>query len=113
MIARLGGNLGWLAIVHVNITFHFGVNIQRTTFYVGTFIIRETPSLAALLYFSNCPIRIEFGFVEFKGTGSRLSACSLLNSRIKLRFSNLLLILSINNPTHTYLSDLRVYFKVT
>ena len=44
---------------------------------------------------------------RFKGTGSRLSACSL----IKLLFSNLLLILSVNNPTHMYLSDLRVYFK--
>ena len=46
--------------------------------------------------------------VEVKATGSRLSACSL----IKLLFSNLLLILSINNPPHMYLSDLRVYFKV-
>ena len=26
-------------------------------------------------------------------------------------FSNLLLILSVDNPTHMYLSDLRVYFK--
>ena len=43
-----------------------------------------------------------------KGTGSRLRACSL----IKLLLSNLLLILSVNNPTHMYLSDLRVYFKV-
>ena len=34
--------------------------------------------------------------------------CSL----IKLLFSNLLLILSFNNPTHMYLSDLRMYFKV-
>ena len=59
MIARLGGNLGWLPIVHVNITFHFGVNIQRTTFYVGTFIIRETLALAAL-FFKNCPVRIWF-----------------------------------------------------
>ena len=41
-------------------------------------------------------------------TGSQLSACSL----IKLLFSNLLLILSVNNPAHMYLSDLRVYFKV-
>ena len=46
--------------------------------------------------------------IVFKGTGSRLSACSL----IKLLLSNLLLILSVNNPTHLYLSDLRVYFKV-
>ena len=46
--------------------------------------------------------------LDLKGTGSRLSACSL----IKLLFSNLLLILSVNNPTHMYLSDLRVYFKV-
>ena len=45
---------------------------------------------------------------KLKGTGSRFSACSL----IKLHFSNLLLILSVNNPTHMYLSDLRVYFKV-
>ena len=45
---------------------------------------------------------------EIKGTGSRLSAYSL----IKLLLSNLLLILSVNNPTHMYLSDLRVYFKV-
>ena len=45
---------------------------------------------------------------KFKGTGSRFSACSL----IKLRFSIVLLILSVNNPTHMYLSDLRVYFKV-
>ena len=44
----------------------------------------------------------------FKGTGSQFSACSL----IKLLFSNLLSILSVNNPTHRYLSDLRVYFKV-
>ena len=43
-----------------------------------------------------------------KGTGSRLSACSL----IKLLISNLLLIVSVNNPTHMYLSDIRVYFKV-
>ena len=43
------------------------------------------------------------------GTGSRFSACLL----IKLLFSNLLLILSVqNNPTHMYLSDLRAYFKV-
>ena len=47
-------------------------------------------------------------FISFKGTGSRLSACSL----IELRLSNLLLILSVNNPTHMYLSDLRVYFEV-
>ena len=45
---------------------------------------------------------------KLKGTGSRFSTCSL----IKLHFSNLLLILSVNNPTHMYLSDLRVYFKV-
>ena len=44
----------------------------------------------------------------FKGTCSRFSACSL----IKLLFSNLLLILSVNNPTHMYLRDLKVYFKV-
>ena len=44
----------------------------------------------------------------FKGTGSRFSACSLT----KLLFSHLLLILSVNNPTHMYLGDLRVYFKV-
>ena len=43
-----------------------------------------------------------------KGTGSRLSASSL----IKLLFSNLLLTLSVTNPTRMYLSDLRVYFKV-
>ena len=40
------------------------------------------------------------------GTGSQLSACSL----IELLFANLLLILSVNNPIHMYLSDLRVYF---
>ena len=40
-----------------------------------------------------------------KGTGSWLSACSL----IKLLLSNLLLILSLNNLTHMYLSNLRVY----
>ena len=45
---------------------------------------------------------------KLKGTGSGFSAYSL----IKLYFSNLLLILSVNNPTHMYLSDLRVYFKV-
>ena len=44
----------------------------------------------------------------FKATGSRVSACSL----IKLFISSLLLILSVNNPTHLYLSDLRVFFKV-
>ena len=44
----------------------------------------------------------------FIRTGSRFSAFSL----IKLLFSNLLLILSFNNPTHMYLSLLRVYFKV-
>ena len=31
---------------------------------------------------------------------------------IDLLFSNLLLILLVNNPTHMYLSDLRSYFKV-
>ena len=45
---------------------------------------------------------------DFKRTGSRFSACSL----VQLLLSNLLLILSVNNPTHMYLSDLRVYFKV-
>ena len=47
-------------------------------------------------------------FEDFKGTGSRFSACSL----IRLLLSNLLLIPSVNNHTHMYLSDLRVYFKV-
>ena len=48
--------------------------------------------------------------VDIKGTGSLLSACSL----IKLLLSNSLLILSVNYPTHMYLSELRdrVYFKV-
>ena len=46
--------------------------------------------------------------VDIKGTGSRLSACSL----IKLLLSNLLYILSVNYPTHMYLSEIRVYFKV-
>ena len=46
--------------------------------------------------------------IVFKGTGSRLSACSL----IKLLLSNLLLILSVSNHTDRYLSDLRVYFTV-
>ena len=45
---------------------------------------------------------------KLKGTGSGFSAYSL----IKLYFSNLLLILSFDNPTHTYLGDLKVYFKV-
>ena len=45
--------------------------------------------------------------IYVKGIGSRSSACSL----IKLLFSNLLLILLVNNPTHMYLSYLRVYFK--
>ena len=52
-------------------------------------------------------MQIKTGF-DFKGTGSQLSACSL----IKLLFSNLLLILLVNNPTHMYLCDLRVYLKV-
>ena len=56
----------------------------------------------AQLFCISLPIQL------FKGTGSRFNACSL----IKLRFSNLLIILSVNNPTHMYLSDLRVYFKV-
>ena len=47
-------------------------------------------------------------FKVFKGTGSRLSACSLIQSL----FSNLLLILSVNNPTHMYLSGLGVFCKV-
>ena len=47
-------------------------------------------------------------FFRVKGTGSRLSACSL----IKLLYSNALLILSVNNPTRMYLSDLRVYFTL-
>ena len=42
-----------------------------------------------------------------KETGSRLSACL-----IKIRFSNLFLILLVNNPTYMYLGDLRVYFKL-
>ena len=43
-----------------------------------------------------------------KGTGSWLSASSL----IKFLLSNFLLVLSVNNPSHMYLSDVRVYFKV-
>ena len=43
----------------------------------------------------------------FKGTGLRFRACTLIYF-----FPNLLLILLVNNPTHMYLSDLRVYFKV-
>ena len=46
---------------------------------------------------------------RLKGTGSQFSASGSL---MKLLFSNLSLILSVNNPTHIYLSDLRVYFKV-
>ena len=45
---------------------------------------------------------------DLKGTGSRSIACLL----IRLLFSSLLLILSVNYPTYMYLSDLRVYFKV-
>ena len=30
----------------------------------------------------------------------------------QITFSDVLLILSLNNPTHMYLSDLRVHFKV-
>ena len=45
---------------------------------------------------------------KIKGTGSRLCTWSL----IKLIFSNLLLILLVNNPTHKYLSNPRVYFIV-
>ena len=45
---------------------------------------------------------------HIKGAASRLSTCSL----IKLLFSNLLLILSVNYPTHMHLSVLRVYFTV-
>ena len=45
--------------------------------------------------------------MTIKGTGSRLSASSL----IKLLFSKLLLIPLASNPTQMYLSDLRVYFK--
>ena len=51
-------------------------------------------------------MQIKMGF-DFNGKGSQLTACSL----IKLLFSNLLLILSVNNPTHMYLCKLRVYFK--
>ena len=55
------------------------------------------------------PSIFPFAYRQVKGTGSRLNVCSL----ITLLFSNyLLLILSVNDPTHMYLSDLRVYFKV-
>ena len=65
--------------------------------------------LGCVLYHLICIVcDFEGPDVEFKGTGSPLSACSL----IKLFFSNLFLILSVNNPTHMYLSDLREYFKV-
>ena len=53
-------------------------------------------------------IKTGFRYEDFKGTGLRFSACS----SIKLLFSNLVLILLANNPTHMYLSDLRLYFKV-
>ena len=46
-------------------------------------------------------------FAKVKGAGARIRACSL----IKLLFSNLLLILSVNDLTHMYLGDLGVYFK--
>ena len=45
---------------------------------------------------------------DVKGTGSRLSACSWIN----LLFPIYYLFYPVNNPTHMYLSDLRVYFKV-
>ena len=50
----------------------------------------------------------KFSGKKFKRTGSRLSARSL----IKFFFSNLWLILPVNNPTHMYLRDLKEYFKV-
>ena len=53
-----------------------------------------------------CPL--PYNIVKLKGTGSRLSACW----SIKLLLSNLLLFLSVNNPTYMHLSDLRLYFKV-
>ena len=49
-----------------------------------------------------------YDWEDLKGTGSRLSGCSL----IKLPFFNFLLILSVNNLIHMYLSDLRIYFRV-
>ena len=45
---------------------------------------------------------------SLKGTGSRSTSCSF----IKILVSNLFLILSVNNPIHVYLSDLRVHLKL-
>ena len=59
-----------------------------------------------IIYFK--PMGVWGGGGGLKGQVHGLSACSL----IKLLLSNLLLILSLNNLTHMYHSDLRVYFKV-
>ena len=59
------------------------------------------PFITSLFYYKLC---IKFSLKY----SSRFCACSL----VKLLFSNSLLILSVNNPTHVYLSDLSVYFKV-
>ena len=51
----------------------------------------------------------KYTYFTFQGTGSQLSACSWIKFFF---FFNLLLVLSVNNPTHMYLSDLWMYFKV-
>ena len=58
------------------------------------------------------PNKIEITKSVHKGLKGQVHAQFSASSLIKLLFSNLSLILSVNNPTHIYLSNLRVYFKV-
>ena len=65
------------------------------------------PQTGSLGSSSSFAVLIILAYPGLKGTGLRFSSCSL----IKLLFSNLSLILWINNPTHVYLSDLRCISK--
>ena len=59
----------------------------------------------ACLVFPQYGVRVSFFQCALKGQVHS-------SAHVHYFFSNLLLILSVNNPTHMYLSDLRVYFKV-
>ena len=81
---------------------------ERVRRYPNPWVIRSRVVVINPLLRPPSLLSPTFSGSKVKGTGWRLNACSL----IKLLLSNLLLILLVNDPTHMYLSDLRVYFKV-
>ena len=90
-------------------------NVSYFEFWIILFITITFLSQVMLPFFSWIEVIMRLPYLQIflsgplKGTGSQLSEWLL----IELLLSNLWFqILSLNNPTHMDLIDLRVYFKV-